>query len=256
VLLYVAGEVEEGARATDVASAVGISVPTAHHLLSTLVAEGLLCKDARRRYFLGPKTGVLADAYVRQEAVPERLVMSLRELAAATGETAYLTAWRREEIGVLAVVEGVHAVRVARLHTGYHENGHARAPGKVLLAYAGPDLRRAHLDANPLTAVTARTITDPAAFDVELARVRARGYAIEDEEFEEGVACVSAPLIEDGRVLAALTVSAPVERFRARRERIVDAVVGVSRAACGAAQSDGGRGSDGWRASGSTTMSM
>jgi DNA-binding IclR family transcriptional regulator len=256
VLLCVAGASEEGARAVDIAAAVGVAVPTAHHLLSTLVAEGLLCKDPRRRYFLGPKTGVLADAYARQEAVPEGLGVAVRDLAAATGETAYLTAWSREEIAVLAVVAGGRAVRVARLHTGYHEHGHARAPGKVLLAYAGADLRRAHLEANPLTALTPRTITDPAAFAAELARVRELGFAVEDEEFEPGVGCVSAPLVEDGRVLAALTVSAPVERLRARLDHLVGTVLDVARGACGAAQSDGERGSDGWRASGSTAMSM
>jgi DNA-binding IclR family transcriptional regulator len=83
-----------------------------------------------------------------------------------------------------------------------------------------------------------------------------RGYAVEDEELRQGFACVSAPLVEGDRVVAALTVSAAAERFRARRRYIVDAVVGVSRAACGAAHDEGGGGSDGWRASGSRAMSM
>jgi IclR family acetate operon transcriptional repressor len=160
VLVHVAGAPAQGARATDVAGAVGLSVPTTHHLLSTLVAEGLLCKDARRRYFLGAKVGVLADAFLRQEAVPEHQMAALRELAGITGETAYLTAWRRERIGVLAVVKGAHDDGAAHLHTGFCEHGHARSTGKVLLAHACSDLRRAYLDAHPLTALTPLTITD------------------------------------------------------------------------------------------------
>jgi IclR family transcriptional regulator, acetate operon repressor len=229
VLLHVAAAQGDGARATDVARALGLTVPTAHHLLSTLVAEGMLCKDTRRRYFLGHKVGILSDAFARQEAVPEHRIAALRELAGRTGQTAYLTAWRREEIAVLAIVESDHAVRAGRLHTGYKDHGHARSTGKVLLAYASADLRRAYLDVNPLKAVTPRTITDPAAFDAELERVRARGYAVEDEELREGLACVSAPLVEAGRVGAAVTVSAPAERFHARREHFVEAVLAAAR---------------------------
>jgi IclR family acetate operon transcriptional repressor len=66
--------------------------------------------------------------------------------------------------------------------------------------------------------------------DAELASIRQRGYAFDEEEFRHGVACVSAPVTDAGAASAAFTVSAPVERFRARRRELVEAVLAAARA--------------------------
>ena len=69
------------------ATATGLAVPTAHHLLGTLVANGLLVRDASARYQLGPEIAVLADAFQRERSVPEYLLGPLHQLADSTGET-------------------------------------------------------------------------------------------------------------------------------------------------------------------------
>lgn len=228
-LLLFVSEQADGCTATEAASAAGMALPTTYHLLNTLVAEGMLVKDSRRRYTVGPKVGALSDAFLRQQSAPEYLLAPLHQLAETTGETAYLTGWRGEEIRVLASVEGAHAVRVAGLHSGYYAHGHARATGKLLLAYARPEVREAYLRKNPPTALTPRTIVDVAALEAELALTRERGYAIEQEEFAEGVGCASAPVLEHGVVIAAYTISAPIHRFGERRQALIDAVVHTAR---------------------------
>ena len=59
--------------------------------------------------------------------------------------------------------------------------------------------------------------------------IRERGFALDEEEFREGVACVSAAVVENGVPHSALTLSAPVDRFRRRRADFIDAVVAAAR---------------------------
>jgi IclR family transcriptional regulator, acetate operon repressor len=224
---------EEGVSVTTAARELGLAVPTAHHLLATLAANGLAVQDERRRYLLGPAMAVLAHGFARQ-AGGDHLIAPLRALAAQTGETAYLATWgARGEIRALASVEGANPVRVAEVERGPYRDAHARATGKLLLAYARADQCDAYLAAEPLRACTRRTITDRAALDAELEAIRRRGFAEDREEYAEGVACVSAPALRDGVILAAYTVSAPVHGYTRRRAALRDAVLAAAAAASG-----------------------
>ena len=153
-MLVLLGEQPEGRTAKEVADELGLPLPTAYHLLGTLVAEGLVAKDSRRRYRLGSALGPIADAYVRQFSPPEYLVGPLHRLAEESGETAYVGSWRHDRIVVLASVEGANAVRVSGAHLGYVESAHARASGKLLLAFATEEVRAEYLRLNPLVPVT------------------------------------------------------------------------------------------------------
>lgn len=230
ILLAVASE-PDGMTAKGVAAAFGLALPTTYHLLSTLTFEGLLAKDGQRRYVVGPKAAVIAHAMMRDAAPPQAYVRALRRLAETTGEMAYLSAWRRGRIEVLDTVAGVHAVAVGAIDTGFYGNPHARATGKLLLAFADDVVREAVLRANPLRALTPHTITDEARLCEELERIRAAGYAYDREEYAEGVTCVSAPITEAGVVVAALTISAPTARFLAHEETYVAEAVRWAREA-------------------------
>jgi DNA-binding IclR family transcriptional regulator len=219
----------EGQTAAEIAGALDCPRPTCYHLLNTLEAEGLLSKDPRRRYHLGPLVGALSDALMRDLALPEHVVSALHRLAAATGETAHASGWHNGEVAVLASIEGTHAIRVAGLHRGFTGFANARSAGKLLLALATPAARRAYLRAHPLEALTRHTIVQHDTLLAELARIKEAGYALDEEEFRDGVACVSAAVTENGHPSAAITVSAPVDRFRARQDELVDAVVAAAR---------------------------
>ena len=224
ILLWVA-EQPHGATAKEIASGQQLALPTTYHLVNTLVDQGLLAKDDSRRYILGGNTAILAQAYLRGKAISERLLAAVRDLAEETGETAHLVDWGENDIRVLASVEGSHMVRVAEVGSGIYEHGHARANGKVLLAYAWPETREHYLRSHPPVALTARTITDPRELDRELARIRKRGYAYDQEEYAVGVSCVAAPLLLGGRIVAALGLSVPTDRFKKRRRELTQAVL-------------------------------
>jgi DNA-binding IclR family transcriptional regulator len=78
----------------------------------------------------------------------------------------------------------------------------------VLLAALPAREREAYVASGPFPALTARTITDPAALRAELEKVREQGYAVDDEEIAAGLHCIAVPVrAPDGRVLAAISAS-------------------------------------------------
>lgn len=228
VLQFVATEPEERRTAKRISEALGLSVPTTYHVLNTLVDERVLAKDAQRRYHLGSTVAALAQAFHRQNSPPEQLMGPLRWLAQETGESTYLSGWRHGEIVVLASLEGSHAVRVHELQQGFGGAAHARASGKLLLAHAPQAEAEAFLTAHTLDPVTPRTITSKEALLAEFAQIRQRGYALDEEEFKQGVACVAAPAYDRDILVGVYTVSAPVERYRRTQDALIEATVAAA----------------------------
>jgi DNA-binding IclR family transcriptional regulator len=229
ILVWLAGQ-SEARTAKQIATALQLPIATAHHLLDTLVQDGMLYKDAHRHYHLGPSVGLLVDAFQRQNSPPEYLLAPLRRLAETTGETTYLSMADGLDVVVMASVEGSHAVRVRGLHVGFRGSVHARGSGKLMLAYAGDERIETFL-ADGLPPRTPRTIVDPDALRAELAAIRVRGYAFDEEEFTEGVSGVSAAVLQGDAPVAAYTISTPTERFRTRRKDLTAAVVAAAASA-------------------------
>jgi len=225
VLRVVAAAPEGGLAVTEIARALGRPIASVHHLLNTLTDEGMLAKDAARRYHLGPTVGSLGRAQSRLTQPPPLFLERLRQLSEVTGESAYFSSWRHGEIAVLASVEGTHPARVSELQRGYAGNAHARASGKLLLAYLEPDELQRYLATHPLAAVTSHTITSRPRLLAQLDQVRELGYATDIGEFKEGVACVSGPARHEGTVVGAFTVTSPLARFLRRRRQLVDSVI-------------------------------
>lgn len=231
LLITVAALPEAERTARGIAHRLGTSLGTTYHLLNTLVDAKLLTRDGQRQYHLGFGIGALGDAYQRQMMPPCELVAPLRWLVGRTGESAYLSAWRHGEIEILAQVAGTHAVGVMGLSPGFHGVAHARASGKVLLAHATTAEREAYLASRPLERLTPATITERSRLLGELEEVAARGYALDEEEYCEGVGGISVPVLECGLVVGAYTITAPIERHRERLERYLDDLRAAARAA-------------------------
>lgn len=229
LLMHVA---ESGVTTVSAAAAsTGLAVPTAHHLLSTLAAEGLVSRAPDRRYALGPAVGVLAERYEHASMPLPWLSEPLRQLVEETGETGYVSAWRNDTIGVLASIEGEAAVHVTGVQVGPYHSAHARASGKLLLAYATEELRQRVLGSEPLPSLTSMTITDRSSLAEEFELIRNRGWSEDVEEFADGLCCVSAPAMLGNTVLAAFSLSVPAHNFDHRRKRLVAAVQATARTA-------------------------
>lgn len=229
-LLLCVAESNDGVTAAQAAAAIEIPLATAYHLLNTLLAEGMLSRDSARRYRLGPKIATLSLAYAKN-GPSEQLLRAVRQLAELTEETAYLSGWRDGQVVALATIEGSSAVRVGRVHAELRGCEHARASGKLMLAHLDADALEAYLATHQLESLTPYTIVDEQRLRTELDTIRHRGHAYDEDEFIEGVGCVSAPILEGETCVACLTISAPAERFRANRKQLTNAATSAAQAA-------------------------
>jgi len=112
---------------------------------------------------------------------------------------------------------------------------HCSSQGKVLIAEMNPGQLRQFVRSNPLQKLTRRTIVTLAGLQRELANVRQQGYAIDDQEFEEGLKCVGAPIRDRaGDVVAAISIAGPAMRLSPERmpdliKLVVEAAAGLSK---------------------------
>jgi IclR family acetate operon transcriptional repressor len=211
ILLAIANS-DTGLSAREISEQVGITRQAAYHLLHTLAGAAVVSRDDRNRYVLGLRVGTLAEGFRRQLAPTEHLGALVRKVVIATGETAYASGWWAGAPTTLHVAHGRSVVQASAVPQGYGADAHARASGKLLLAYADPVLRAEYLELHPLRRLTPWTIVGSEQLEAELKRIRAQGYAVDREEFAEGLSCLAVPL-DDGRLPFALGISAPTERF-------------------------------------------
>jgi DNA-binding IclR family transcriptional regulator len=143
----------------------------------------------------------------------ERARPHLERLAAAAGETAHLCILDDGEVLYLEKVEPTRTVRVPS-SVGQRNPAHCTAVGKALLAH----LPEAEVDVvirrRGLKSFTPNTITSPTLLKRELKAVRERGYAVDDEEIDEGLRCIGAPVRDaSGRVVASMSIAGPAFRI-------------------------------------------
>jgi len=191
--------------APQVAAALQVHPRTARRMLNRLREEGYLSRSDDRHRLYSPTLRIVALAghIVEHMRVAREVAPLVERLAAETGGDAHLMVPSYRS--ALCVV---HAPADGAATPGLHElaPAHCTAAGKVLLAYR-QEWRDSVLR-SPLERRTARTITDAARFREEADAVRARGYALEDREYDDRTRGAAAPVLGDGgEVVAALAVT-------------------------------------------------
>lgn len=197
---------------TALARRLGVAKSTAHRLASTLVAEGFLEQNpVDGRYRLGLLLFALGAQVRRRMDVSEQAVPHLHELSARSGETVHLAVLHDAEILYLRNIDSPHAIRT-RSYLGVRMPAHCTSEGRALLAYS-PPLVVANVLRARLQPRTEHTVTDKTRLAQVLERVRTSGYAIDDEESENGMRGVAAPIFDaSGAVVAAVGLVGPTQR--------------------------------------------
>jgi DNA-binding IclR family transcriptional regulator len=202
-----------GARLTDLAAEMGIPTSTLHNYLQTLEREEyVVSEDGVYRVglrFLEHGAHARDRMKLFEIAKPE-----VDKLAEETGELANLLVEEHGRGIYLHRARGEEAVQV-EAHVGTRVFLHSTALGKAILAHL-PERRRDEIfERQGLPRLTDSTITDRAELREQLARIEDRGYASDDGEKISGLRCVAAPVLSTtGRVLGAVSVSGPSNRFR------------------------------------------
>ncbi len=206
--------VEAGQAVTlsDLSARAGLPLGTTHRLLATLTARGYARQDPESRaYAVGYKvmdwaTRIGANQLLEVARPP------MRQLMEETGETVNLVILDRTQI---VYADQVAPERLVRMFTevGNRAPIHSSGAGKALLAFRPPAEARALMSGLDLKGYTAKTITSLSRLESALTEIRAQGFAVDDGEFEEGVRCLAAPILNgDGVSVAAVSISGPASR--------------------------------------------
>lgn len=197
---------------------LGLHKSTLHRLLMVLERHRLIEKSLQNgKYRLGLRLFELGSQAVAQLDLRERARPYLERLVLETGETAHLCILNEGEMLSLANVESPHTLRTPAT-VGQRAAAYCSSVGKALLAFLPENELEDLINQLKLTAYTRNTITKPTQLKTELRLVRERGYAIDNEELEEGLRCIGAPVRNySGKVIAALSIAGPAFRLTARK---------------------------------------
>jgi IclR family acetate operon transcriptional repressor len=187
----------------------GMPLSSIHRLVRTLVARGYVRQLPSRRYVLGPRLIHLGE--IASRALGALARPHLARLVDAIGETANLAMLDGDRAVYAAQVPSRHSMRMFT-EVGRRVHLHCTGVGKVLLAGLPEGEVREVLARAGMPAQTPRTLTEPDTLLVQLHRVAAQGYAIDDGEQEAGVRCVAVP-VPGGAPAAAISVSGPEGRL-------------------------------------------
>jgi len=196
---------------SDVARRTALSRATARRVLYTLASLGYVATDGKL-FSLRPRVLELGYTYLSSLNLPELATPHLERLTAAVNESSSVAVLDDSDIVYVARVATRRIMTVA-ITVGTRFPAHLTSLGRVLLAGLPEDALAAHLDGLALAPRTAHTLTDRALLEAEIARARAQGWALVDQELEEGLRSLAVPLRDaDGAVVAAVNVSTTTRR--------------------------------------------
>lgn len=202
-ILELLADSQEGLGISELARELDLSKATVFGLCRQLEAGGALAREPlHKRYTLGPWLFALAGRSLAPARLRELAAPELNALANQLGETVSLGALLRGEVRVLLCAQPAGVIRLAA-GPGTKLPLTAGAVGKVFLAGLTP-ARVEQALAQGLPAYTARTVTDMEEFRRQLEQTRQDGYALEQDEYLEGVWGVAVPLAGGMEMPAAL----------------------------------------------------
>jgi IclR family acetate operon transcriptional repressor len=206
-----------GATLTALAERIRIPAPTAHRLLATLEAAGYVQPGTQGEWLIGVRAFRVGSAFLAHRNLVVQAFPYLKRLMEDSGETANLAV---VEGGQAVFIEQVQCRELMRMSAklGARAPLHASGVGKAMLAAMDERGVAGALGRQGLGQFTPHTLTSRDALAAELARTRARGYAIDDEEHALGMRCVAATVFdENGEPWAALSLAGPTTRITEAR---------------------------------------
>jgi DNA-binding IclR family transcriptional regulator len=232
-VLDLLGESDIPLGLAQVASSLQLHKSTAHRFLMVLERHRMVERTASGKFRLGLRLYDLGNRAIEQYDLRDRAQPHLRRLVAETEETAHLCILEAARVIYLDKIEPARSVRMIT-RIGASNPVHCTAVGKAMLAFlpeerAADVLRRLRFER-----FTPRTIVTAEALRAEMEKTRRRGYAVDDEELEEGLRCIAVPVLDAQRLpVAAVSVSGPSFRVTAHKlpllaNQLLQCVRGIS----------------------------
>lgn len=201
----------DGAGVTELASYLKLPKSTVHNHLQTLRRSEYVTKQGSE-YGVGLRFLQLGEYARDRRGIATIGPPEIEKLAEETREMANLLVEEHGRGVFLYRAKGADAVHMDT-HAGKRVHLHTTGFGKSILAHLPEERVEAIFDRHGLPRVTPNTITDRSRLKEELDEIRKQGYAYDDEERLEGLRCIAAPIVVDGDVLGAVSVSGPKSRM-------------------------------------------
>ena len=196
---------------SEIAHEIGLTRAAVRRFLLTLNELGYV-RATNNRYTLTPQVLELGYSYLSALSLPDIALPRLEQLVAETGEASEASILDRDQIVYVVRVPGP-AMMTISVNIGARRPAYATAMGRVMLADLPADQLEQYLAKAPLQPILPATIVDADTFREELARVRRDGYALVNQELEEGLVAVALPVRDRlGRVRAAINLSTHIGR--------------------------------------------
>lgn len=227
VLDYVAHH-NQNTKLADISKALDLNKSTLHGILQSLVSCGLLAQDPDTTFYsLGLKTYELGKIFEKSFSLTDIARPYMQQLNDEFAENVHLSIESSCEVLYIDCIQSRHAVRTASA-IGGTDPLYSTSAGKIILAYAdGAYVEHyiKHCDFKPLTANTITHADDlTRQFDV----IRTQGYAIDNEEVEIGLRCVSAPILGANETLVGIiSVSGPTARMDPKLPEVISRTIEV-----------------------------
>ncbi|MBT2448772.1 IclR family transcriptional regulator [Streptomyces sp. ISL-43] len=203
-------------RLTDVMAAAAVPKSSTFRILASLIEQGFVRPEGESRYGVGPRLRGLSALVSGGE--PASIEQILRELQQSTGQAVHLALHSGETITYIRKLESDQPFRTAS-RVGMRMPLHTTAIGKSILAHLPGAEVRELVSAAGLPRRTPNTLTTMRALEAELAAVRARGFALDDEENESTIRCIGAVILGPaGRPIGGVSVTTVT--FLVSREEI------------------------------------
>lgn len=205
---------------SEVMRALGLPKPTVHRLFATLEQEGFLQRDIDgKSYAPGRRARELAGGILSSLRVRTARLAILTRLANRIGETCNIALPERDCMVYLERVETEWPLRI-QLPAGTRVPFYCTASGKMYLSSLPDHHIDRYLANAELVPHTPRSLTDAPRLRAQLDEIRSAGYAIDDEEFLEGMIALAVPVPDGhGRLFATLSFHAPTQRFDIARAK-------------------------------------
>ena len=209
---------EEELGVTELSHKLNLHKNNVFRLLATLETRGYIEQEQKTgNYRLGIKIFEVANVFLHHLGLRRQARPILEELVNKCNETAYLAVTEGTDVVYVLMHETNHTVRVIP-RLGHRLPAYCTASGKVQLAFESQDRLLQLFEDRPLRKLTHNTITELDRLREHLADVARQGYAVDNEELEDGVSCVAAPVRDySHKVVAGVGLSGPVSRFSTER---------------------------------------
>jgi IclR family acetate operon transcriptional repressor len=195
----------------DIATKLELPTATAHRMLAAVVELGYVDFDENTgSYRVGGRLVEMATLLLRHRTSLRVVARPyLHRLVERTGETANMAVLDGTEASYVEQVESHQMVRAAKF---LRVPLYCSSLGKSLLAFRPEEEIEDLIGRLTFEPLTERTVGSPEALRAELARVRKRGFSMDDEEIEVGSRCIAAPILVGGRPVAAISIAGPTTR--------------------------------------------